>query len=134
MVTRKKRNEGNPILPMDLGIRKNINTKQLKSNRIKHSSTSISTGNEIAPAKDVRDETDTIHGKNDLDSIAASKTSQNICETLQHENDLLNFTSDENIGTSKPSTISQNLSEREKPQSLSLLSCDYGSSQNAGCC
>ena len=116
---------------MDLGIRKNLNTKKLKSNLIKHSDTSNSTGNEIAPVKDVRDETDTIPGKNDLNIIAASKTSQNIGEGLQHKNDLLSFTSDENIDTSKPSTISQNLSERAKPLSLSLLSCDYGSSSNS---
>ena len=127
MVARKKRNESSPNCSLELGIRKKIKspTKQQEEMGI----------NSILPKSPLSKNKPETYFDNGQDP----KNSENIqnnsekrnCTEQNIQDQPLSANCDKSHSISHTSSINQTLSEQNKPQSLSLLSCDYASSTNS---
>ena len=132
MVSKKKRNEGNLMQSIDLGVRKKVTIEKVNESQVKQNSLPIKIQSEIVQENLAKDIMDPIHlTEQDINIDAPNMSSHYEDKKFLHKNDSLCVTSDENINNSELSTACQNFPEHSKPLSLSLLSCNYESSTNS---
>ena len=127
MVARKKRNESSPNCSLELGIRKKTKSPTKKQEEL--GSNSILPKSPLSKNKP---ETyfDNYRDPKNSENIQSNSEKKN-CSEQNIKDQPLSANYDKSPAISQTSSTNLTLSEQNKPQSLSLLSCDYASSTNS---